>query len=80
MGAYIERNQDEDDHISCLIVVEQYHDFGQQFVKTIERMFGRSIVVNGASSVCALPEVPDGLRAAHNDSGYPHRASAQGPG
>lgn len=58
MGAYIERNQDEDDHISCSIVVEQYHDFGQQFVKTIERMFGRSIVVNGASSVRAFLKYP----------------------
>lgn len=58
MGAYIERNREEDDHISCSIVVEQYHNFGQQFVKTIERQFGRDIVVNGASSVRAYMQYP----------------------
>lgn len=58
MGAYIERTERIHDFISCSIVVEQYHDFGQQFINTIERSFGQDLIIEGTGGIRSFLSYP----------------------
>lgn len=58
IGAYIERTERTHDFISCSIVVEQYHDFGQQFIDAIERSFGQNLIIEGTGGIRSFLAYP----------------------
>ena len=49
---------DGNNFISCSIVVEQYHDFGQQFIDRIERAFGQELLVEGTGGIRSFLAYP----------------------
>lgn len=49
---------DGNNFISCSIVVEQYHDFGQQFIDRIERAFGQELLIEGTGGIRSFLAYP----------------------
>ncbi len=51
LGAYQENNRQNDERVSCVLIVENYHNFAKQLVQVIESSFTDSIVILDVISI-----------------------------
>jgi len=50
IGAYIEKNAESGDAISCVVVVERYHDFSRTFAQALETSFVSELSITDVMS------------------------------
>lgn len=79
IGAYLERAKGPADAVSCVVVLEDYHDFSRDVLKRLEQSFGDEIVVSdvmGATRYLAT-RPPSDLLVTTLDipASHPHKAN-----